>query len=69
MTRFYDARNEYDLESVVELLDMSGVEYSFNANSGERDVTEIMVAEEDLPYAEEVLYLSSRRIFCSLPHG
>lgn len=69
MTRFYDARNEYDLETVTDLLDLNGVEYAFGTTGTEHDVTEILVAEEDLPHAEEVLSLSSRRIFCSLPHS
>jgi len=69
MTRFYDARSDYELESVTELLDLNGVEYAFGTTATEGDVTEILVAEEDLPQAEEVLYLSSRRIFCSLPHS
>jgi hypothetical protein len=65
MTRFYDARNDAELETIEEILETGGVEFSVNGGS---DVKEIMVAEEDVPFAEELLFLSTRRVFCNLSH-
>ena len=63
MTRFYDAKNDYELDSVSEALESGGIEFTVQADGL---VREILVAEEDLPQAEELVYLSTRRMFCTL---
>lgn len=69
MTAFYDAKYDYQLAEVEEILEAAGIEYSVNGGRSSDEIKELMVAEEDVPKAEELLYLSSRRIFCSLSHG
>ena len=69
MTVFYDAKNEYQLAEVEEVLEAGGIEYSVKVDKSGNEFKEVMVAEEDVPRAEELLYLSSRRIFCSLAQG
>ncbi|GAM11628.1 hypothetical protein OR1_03944 [Geobacter sp. OR-1] len=66
MTRFYDAKSDYDLDTVEDILDSGGVEYSVQMGKEESDIKEILIAEEDLPYVEELLFLSKKRLFCSL---
>jgi len=52
MVRFYDSKNETDQSRVEALLRSRGIEYSvtLKVKGGE-----ILVAEEDLPIAEELL--------------
>jgi len=52
MVRFYDSKNETDQSRVEALLRSRGIEYSVSLKSGGG---EILVAEEDLPFAEELL--------------
>lgn len=66
MTRFYDVRSDAELAKVEDVLALGGVEYAIGNGPGGNEIKEILVAEEDLPKAEELLYLSSKRIFCSL---
>jgi hypothetical protein len=66
MTRFYDVKNDYELAAVEDILEAGGVEYSVQSSKEESEIKEVLVAEEDLSYVEELLYLSKRRLFCSL---
>ena len=66
MTRFYDAKSDYELATIEDVLDRGGVEYSVRMDESERHVREICVAEEDVATAEELLYLSAPRRFCTL---
>jgi hypothetical protein len=56
MVRFYDPRDEADQLRVEGLLRRAGIEY-FLRRSGEPGIgpLEIVVAEEDIPAAEELL--------------
>lgn len=56
MTKFYDARDNADLERVEALLKKGGIEY-FVAESGQADgvASQIEVAEEDVPMAEQLV--------------
>lgn len=53
MARFYDAASDSELYRVAGLLRKNGIEYSLNSvlNSTPM-INEIMVAEEDLAFAE-----------------
>jgi len=53
MARFYDAVDSSELARIEAILKHGGVEYSLR--SGTNDVSEILVAEEDLTYAESLL--------------
>ncbi|GFE56462.1 hypothetical protein [Geobacter sp. AOG1] len=56
MVRFYDPKDEAEQVRVERVLRKGGVEY-FLRRSGEPGIgpLEIMVAEEDIPTAEELL--------------
>jgi len=53
MARFYDAVDSSELARIEAVLKRGGVEYSLR--SGTDDLSEIIVAEEDLAYAESLL--------------
>jgi hypothetical protein len=55
MARFYDTANDSDLARVEELLNSSGTAYSLRILGQESSLKEIMVAEEDVAYAEWLL--------------
>jgi len=55
MVRFYDATDEADRLRVEGLLATRGIEYSLRRMEPGAGAGEILVAEEDLPFAEEVL--------------
>ncbi|HEY3307987.1 MAG TPA: hypothetical protein VGJ93_06000 [Desulfuromonadaceae bacterium] len=56
MVRFYDPRDEADQLKVEKILRSQGIEY-FLRREPEPGIgpLQILVAEEDLPYAEELL--------------
>lgn len=56
MTRFYDPKDQTDLDRVEKILRTGGVEYSLRAES-EPGIGpyQINVAEEDIPQAEKLL--------------
>jgi hypothetical protein len=57
MARFYDAADSAELARIEAVLKKGGVEYSL---SGADDfINEILVAEEDLAYAERLLVQES----------
>ena len=55
MVRFYDPVNVSDQTRVEELLRSKGIEYCVNRDTSGGDPGEILVAEEDLPAAEELV--------------
>lgn len=55
MARFYDSMNDSDLSRVEELLNRGGIEYSLRILKDGSALKEILVAEEDLVYAEWLL--------------
>jgi hypothetical protein len=56
MTRFYDAKDDADLERVEAVLRRGGIEYFITAMpAGAGTAKQIEVAEEDVPKAEELL--------------
>ncbi len=55
MARFYDSMNDSDLSRVEELLNRGGIEYSLRILKDGSALKEILVAEEDLIYAEWLL--------------
>lgn len=56
MVRFYDPRDEGDQLRVEELLRKAGIEYGLRRLGEARlGPAQILVAEEDLPTAEEVV--------------
>lgn len=55
MARFYDSVNDSDLNRVEGLLKTGGIEYSLRILGEGSAFKEIVVAEEDLLYAEELL--------------
>lgn len=58
--KFYDSRDEKDLTRVESILSRGGIEYSLAPTEAGFDiVSEIQVAEEDVPYAEELLLKAS----------
>ncbi len=54
MARFYDAVDLSELASIEAVLKSGGVEYSLSTGE-EECLSEILVAEEDLAYAEKLL--------------
>lgn len=56
MVRFYDPRDEADQQKVEQILRSQGIEYFLHRET-EPGIgpCQILVAEEDLPYAEELL--------------
>lgn len=60
MARFYDSANESDLSRVEELLKRGGIEYSLRIPGEGAKLREIVVAEEDLVFAEVLLNDSSK---------
>lgn len=60
MVRFYDPANAEDQARVEDLLRGAGIEYFLGQMTGTQGPTEILLAEEDLPYAEEVLARAGR---------
>lgn len=58
MARFYDVVDRSELARIEAMLKDGGIEYSLS--SGADDIiSEIMVAEEDLAYAESLLVSAS----------
>jgi hypothetical protein len=56
MVSFYDPRNIADQKNVEQILKMRGVEYATRRETAPGfGPLQIMVAEEDLPQAEEIL--------------
>lgn len=55
MARFYDSVNDSVLARVEAILKKGGIEYSLDHNRFESSIKEIMVAEEDIWEAEELL--------------
>ncbi len=56
MARFYDSVNDADLNRVENLLKNGGIEYSMRVlGDGKTLLKEILVAEEDLDAAENML--------------
>ncbi|WP_305044376.1 putative signal transducing protein [Geoalkalibacter sp.] len=60
MVRFYDASNAEEQERVEMLLRGAGIEYFLREVSGGMGPAEILLAEEDLPRAEEILARAGR---------
>ncbi len=61
MARFYDTRNEVELARVEGVLRSGGIEYSCRGSREDTALKEIMVAEEDVAHAEELLARSAAR--------
>jgi len=59
--RFYDPKDEADLARVEAVLHKGGIEYFLAAPAGAGTASQIEVAEEDVPRAEELLLQSGRR--------
>ena len=55
MARFYDTTNDADLSRVEGFLKRGGIGYYFREMGGRSPIKEIVVAEEDMAYAEELL--------------
>jgi hypothetical protein len=55
MARFYDSVNDSDVSRVEGLLRRGGIEYSLRILGDAPAFKEILVAEEDLAWAEELL--------------
>lgn len=55
MARFYDTRNESDLARVEGVLRGGGIGYFCRDSSEDTALKEIVVAEEDMVHAEELL--------------
>jgi hypothetical protein len=55
MARFYDTLDSKDLERVEHILTFGGIGYTVQAARKGPPMKEIMVAEEDLVYAEMLL--------------
>jgi hypothetical protein len=56
MTRFYDPKDSAELTRIEALLRRGGVEYTVRRTGEEgAPFCEIHVAEEDVPFAEELL--------------
>jgi len=54
MARFYDAVNSSELATIEAMLKNGGVEYTLSPGK-DSSVCEILVAEEDLAFAESLL--------------
>jgi hypothetical protein len=65
MARFYDVVDSAELARIEAVLKKGGVEYALTG-TGE-SVREILVAEEDLAYAEQLLTTVSRDRVASSP--
>lgn len=61
MARFYDTRDDAELARVEGVLKKGGIEYSCRGSRDDTALKEIMVAEEDMPRAEELLVRSAAR--------
>lgn len=55
MVRFYDPTSTVDQSRMEELLRSKGIEYFLNTGKPDGGPVEILVAEEDLAFAEELL--------------
>lgn len=56
MSRFYDSLDSRELARVEHFLKKGGIEYTVHtAKEGSRLISEILVAEEDLIYADALL--------------
>ncbi|MBJ6724036.1 hypothetical protein [Geomesophilobacter sediminis] len=53
--KFYDAKEESDLNRVEAILQKGGIEYTVAPATEAKNSQEICVAEEDVPFAEELL--------------
>lgn len=60
MARFYDTLDSEELERVGSILTSGGIGFSIQAARKGLPVNEILVAEEDLVYAEMLLSSRSR---------
>lgn len=62
MVRFYDPADRRDLARVEHLLTEVGIEYTVTPSlQGSTLPGSIGIAEEDLPWAEEVLFTAQQR--------
>lgn len=55
MAGFYDSANSAEIERIEAILRRGGIEYSLCSVPGSGGMNEILVAEEDLFYAESLL--------------
>jgi hypothetical protein len=55
MARFYDSINEYELAKVEAFLKSGGIEYSIRETGNGPLIKQILVAEEDMVNAEQLL--------------
>lgn len=55
MTRFYDSLDSRELARVQHILKWGGIEYTMLTAVGGSAMNEILVAEEDLVYADALL--------------
>jgi len=60
MTRFYDSLDSSELARVQHILNLGGIEYTLLSGAGDAAMNEILVAEEDLVYADALLSDHSR---------
>lgn len=61
MARFYDSVNESELQRVEWSLRQGGVEYSLRILQEKPLMKEILVAEEDLAFAEKLLSFETQQ--------
>ena len=55
MARFYDTANSMELARVEQLLNQGGIEYTVQVSGEGSPMNEILVAAEDLVYADKLL--------------
>lgn len=55
MAKFYDVATGAELARIEALLQHCGIEYTIGVRAEGEFIKEILVAEEDLPYAESLL--------------
>ncbi|WP_305041940.1 hypothetical protein [Geoalkalibacter sp.] len=63
MVRFYDPSTTEDQARVEALLRGAGIEYFLGEMTATHGPAEILLAEEDLPHAEEVLARAGRPVY------
>lgn len=62
MVRFYDPKDEAEQAAVEQILNTEGIEYFLvDQNEAGLGPKQIMVAEEDMPRAKELLYLGQTK--------
>lgn len=62
MTRFYDSLDNGELKKVQHILNLGGIEYTLQTGVGDSAMSEILVAEEDLVFADALLSSHRRRV-------